>query len=176
MIIQVGFSFAPVGWQTCSGQTLSISQNTALFSLLGTTYGGNGTTTFLLPDLRSRVAIGAGQGPGLSNYVQGQAAGVENVTILQSNMPTHSHTLNVSSTKATLQLAATGSTLGHTKDGAPTPVALPEIYCPAGTATNIPLAPSSIGFSGSGLPINILPPYLAILNIIALVGIFPSRS
>ena len=94
-IRMVGFNFAPVGWALCAGQLLSISQNAALFSLLGTTYGGNGTTTFGLPDLRSRVAINQGQGLGLSAYVMGEVGGVENVTLNISQMPHSNHTMGV---------------------------------------------------------------------------------
>src|SRR5215831_8639728 len=93
MIILVGFTFPPRGWAFCQGQLLPISQNTALFSLLGTTYGGNGQTTFALPDLRGRVPVGFGQGPGLSNYTQGQVGGVENVTLAINQMPIHTHAL-----------------------------------------------------------------------------------
>src|SRR5579872_1398054 len=87
-------NFAPAGWALCNGQLLSISQWTALFSILGTTYGGNGQTTFGLPDLRGRVPIHPGQGPGLSNYVLGQAGGVETVTLAIQNLPAHNHSLN----------------------------------------------------------------------------------
>ena len=90
-IMLVGFNFAPVGWALCNGQILSITQNTALFSLLGTTYGGNGTTTFALPDLRGRAAVGFGQGPGLSNYDLGQSTGTETVTLTVGQMPAHNH-------------------------------------------------------------------------------------
>jgi len=95
-----GFNFAPRGWQQCNGQTLSISANAALFALLGTTYGGNGTTTFNLPDLRGRVAISQGQGPSTSNYVIGEAAGTETVTLLSTQMPQHTHTVNAVSNAA----------------------------------------------------------------------------
>lgn len=185
MIIQVGFNFAPSGWNICDGSTLSISQNTALFSLLGTNFGGNGTTTFQLPDLRGRVAIGAGQGPGLSLYNVGQRGGAENVTLTTANMPAHTHsastpTFNASSTtKATLQVPAAGSVLGHTIDGAPNPTSLPQIYCPAGTTASVALGgvgPITIGLAGNGLPAATVPPYLAILHAIALTGIFPSRG
>ena len=91
----VGFNFAPRGWAMCQGHLLSIAQNTALFSLLGTTYVGDGRTTFGLPDLRSRVAIGMGQGPGLSNYVEGQSSGLETVTLNTNQLPSHTHTLQV---------------------------------------------------------------------------------
>src|SRR3954468_23228168 len=88
-----GGNFAPRGWAFCNGQILSIAQNTALFSLLGTTYGGNGQTTFGLPDLRGRVAVSAGQGPGLSNYSLGELAGSESVTLTSANMPAHNHSV-----------------------------------------------------------------------------------
>jgi microcystin-dependent protein len=190
MIIQVGFNFAPLGWHACDGATLPISQNTALFSLLGTTYGGNGTTTFQLPDLRSRVAIGVGQGIGLSPYVEGQQSGAEGVSLTVANLPAHTHSATFASnssfsattTKATLQSPAAGSVLGHSVDGAPNPAALPEIYCPSGTAPNVALSGLNVagsvgvGVTGNGLPVQTLPPCLAILNVIAMQGIYPSRS
>lgn len=94
-IILFAGTFAPRGWAFCQGQILSISQNTALFSLLGTTYGGNGQTTFALPDLRGRAPIGTGQGPGLSSISLGQMAGTENVTLLITQLPAHTHTVTV---------------------------------------------------------------------------------
>ena len=96
-----GFTFAPRGWAFCNGQTMAISQSTALFSLLGTTYGGNGINTFALPNLQSRVPIHFGTGAGLSTYVQGQAAGEENHTLLTTEMPAHTHTARASSGDAT---------------------------------------------------------------------------
>src|SRR5689334_14491352 len=102
-------NFAPRGWALCNGQILPIAQNTALFSLLGTTYGGNGQTTFALPDLRGRAPIGTGQGPGLSNVDLGQVGGTENVTLLTSNMPMHNHSLNASSAAA--DVGAPGATV-----------------------------------------------------------------
>ncbi|MGH7113273.1 MAG: phage tail protein, partial [Stellaceae bacterium] len=94
MIEAFGFDFAPRGWALCAGQTLPIAQNQALFALLGTTYGGNGTTNFNLPDLRSRIAVGFGQGPGLSSYAQGTTGGEAAHTLLTSEVPTHTHNLN----------------------------------------------------------------------------------
>src|SRR5580658_9427903 len=88
------YNFAPRGWAFCAGQILSISQNTALFSLLGTMYGGNGTSNFALPDLQGRVPISAGQGPGLSNYTQGEEGGLENVTLVSNQNGIHNHSLN----------------------------------------------------------------------------------
>src|SRR5439155_18983562 len=95
-----GFNFAPRGWAFCQGQLLPIAQNTALFSLLGTTYGGNGQTTFALPDLRGRVAVGFGQGPGLSNIDLGQVSGAETATLTQAQMPAHGHLASVSQAAA----------------------------------------------------------------------------
>src|SRR5215211_5023310 len=92
-IMLVPYNFAPRGWAFCQGQIMSIAQNTALFSLLGTTYGGNGQTTFALPDLQGRFPNGAGQGPGLSSYTLGQVAGAESVTLTQQQMPLHTHQL-----------------------------------------------------------------------------------
>lgn len=162
----VGFNFAPVGWALCQGQPLSIAENPALFSLLGTTFGGDGVNTFNLPDLRSRVALGQGQGPGLSNYVQGQAAGVEAVTLTAGQAPAHSHPLmaaaNVSASNPGPALA-----LG-------TPETAVKMY--GGTGASTALAPSSIGAFGSSLPHENRQPYLALNYIAALTGIFPSRS
>ena len=95
-IRMVGFNYAPYGWAFCAGQTMSVPQNAALFALLGVIYGGNGQTTFQLPDLRGRSPVGMGQGPGLSNIVLGEAAGTESTTLTMSNMPTHTHTASVS--------------------------------------------------------------------------------
>src|SRR5687767_4659649 len=100
-------NFAPRGWAFCQGQILSIAQNTALFSLLGTTYGGDGQTTFALPDLRGRVPVGTGQGPGLSPYQAGQKSGVENTTLLSTQMPAHVHTANTTVTPASTLAATT---------------------------------------------------------------------
>jgi microcystin-dependent protein len=177
-IIQGGWNFAPLGTALCNGQLLAISQNQALFSLLGTTFGGNGVQTFGLPNLQGRVPIHWGQGQGLSPYVIGQSAGSENQTLTVQNLPAHTHpaALNASGgTKATLQIPAAGSTLGHSDDRAGTG-SLPAIYCPANTATNTALGGLTIGLSGNNTPFSNLQPYLAITFAILLVGIFPSRS
>jgi len=183
MIIQVGFTFAPYGWNQCDGSTLSISQNTALFSLLGTNYGGNGTTTFQLPDLRGRVSVGVGQGPGLSVYTQGQKAGTENTTLLISNLPQHNHTatapiLSAATVKANSNIPSANAVLAKTPDGS-TVLSDPQLYAPAGTATPVALSGVSaptIGMTGSSVPFSTLQPYLANINAIALQGIFPSRN
>ena len=110
-LMLVPYNFAPRGWAFCNGQIMSIAQNTALFSLLGTTYGGNGQTTFALPDLRGRVAVSAGQGPGLQNYSLGEIAGSETVTLISSQMPAHTHLVGAStgSAQATPDNAFPGS-------------------------------------------------------------------
>src|SRR5690606_5341046 len=105
-IMMVGFNFAPKGWAFCDGRLLSIAQNTALFSLLGTTYGGDGQTTFALPDLRGRTAIGMGQGPGLSQRAQGEMSGTENVTLIQTQIPAHTHALMASTADGTTSAPA----------------------------------------------------------------------
>jgi microcystin-dependent protein len=203
-----GFNFAPRGWALCQGQIMSISQNTALFSLLGTNYGGNGVQTFGLPDLRGRVAVGQGQGPGLSPYTIGELAGSENVSILISNMPSHTHlatftsggggtpptitaTLNASNQTATQSVPGTS---GANTLGAPTAtvarVVTPVLGYVSDANPTIPLVGLSASLSGgsigsgtvtnaltgSGLPINILSPFLCINYSIALSGIFPSRN
>ncbi|WP_400193058.1 phage tail protein [Hymenobacter sp. B81] len=168
-----GGNFAPQGWAFCNGQLMSIAQNSALFSILGTTYGGDGVTTFGLPDLRSRVAVGMGQGPGLSNYVQGQMAGTENVTLLANQMPAHTHMLNASSQPGATNAPAGGVLalpVGSTGGGE-------EVTVNAfGTAPDTTLNPASVGVSGGNMPHENLQPYLALNYIICLEGIYPSRS
>jgi microcystin-dependent protein len=166
MIALFGFNFAPRGWALCNGQLLPIAQNTALFALLGTIYGGNGVTTFALPDLRGRVPIHFGQGTGLSNYSQGQAAGAETTTLLVANMPAHNHSLNAVSDTGTTSAPA-GAFLGNTG-------ALDREYKTSGTG--VVMNSGAIGNSGSGQPFNILQPYLVVSYCIALQGIFPPRD
>ena len=189
-ILQGGWNFAPVGWHLCNGALLSIQQNTALFSLLGTNFGGNGQTTFALPDLRGRRAIGTGQGPGLQDYVIGEAAGTEVTTLTTNNMPIHSHTatfssnstFNATQTKATLNTPDNNLVFGRAVDSDPSPSAVPALYCPAGTATSVALGglnvagTVTVGATGGSQPFSILDPYLAITTVIALQGIFPSRN
>jgi microcystin-dependent protein len=176
-IVGFGGNFAPRGYALCQGQLLSIAQNTALFSILGTTYGGNGQTTFALPDLRGRAPIGQGQGPGLQNYSLGQNGGTESTTLQTGNLPSHTHagTLNATTTKATSQVAAAGSLLAKSVDTGGT--AVPDIYVPAATTgAQVALGGLTIGNTGSNLPFAILSPYLTINWLIALEGIFPSRN
>jgi microcystin-dependent protein len=175
MIFAFGSNFAPQGFLFCSGQLLAIAPNTAVFSLLGTTYGGNGTTTFGLPDLRGRAPIGQGQGPGLSNYVLGQSAGVESVSILISNLPQHTHALNANTAAGTTGVPGTTTYLSKGPSTGSGPNATVEnIYTTA--APNTTLAPTAVGLTGSNIPLSILQPYLAVSYIIATQGIFPTRN
>ncbi|GAA4363072.1 tail fiber protein [Hymenobacter saemangeumensis] len=167
-------NFAPRGWAICDGSLLPISQNTALFSLLGTMYGGNGTTTFALPDLRGRVPVGVGQGPGLSPYTQGQLSGSENVTLTTGQMPAHNHLLNGSSTPGTTDalagnfLALPNGTTNNTEEAVTV-----HAY---GPSANVTANPAAIGAAGGNQPVPVLQPLLAINYIICLEGIYPSRN
>lgn len=190
MIIIFAGNFAPRGWQLCWGQLLSIAQNTALFSLVGTTYGGNGQTTFGLPDLRGRMPIGQGQGPGLPNISLGEIAGAPSTTLLITNMPAHNHTGVISGGQATIPATAqAGST--NTPGNTLSPAQLPSIgsgpnaqpikgYGASDNTTT--LAPGTvtgnvnIGISGGSQPFSIMNPYLGVNYCIALQGIFPSRN
>lgn len=190
-------NFAPRGWAFCQGQLLAISSNTALFSLLGTTYGGNGQSTFALPDMRSRVPVGTGQGAGLSNIIQGEMAGVENVTILSTQMPAHSHGVTTTATATStgsMQVAGTGSNasttptatnniLGASGAGGPPSAAIwsDQLSNPVTLANpesinttlnvNVTVQPT-----GSSQPLPIRNPSLGMNFIIALEGIYPSRN
>lgn len=158
-------NFAPRGWATCDGQLLPISQNTALFSLLGTFYGGNGLSNFALPNLQGSIPIHPGQGPGLSQRFLGEQGGSEFVTLLQSEIPSHNHAMGVSATDALEpapvdQLFAKGIGVG--------------MYAVASGITQ--LNNSAIAPSGGNLPHNNMMPYLAVLYCIAMQGVFPPRQ
>jgi microcystin-dependent protein len=161
-----GGNFAPTGWAFCDGQLLAISQNTALFSLLGTNYGGNGQTNFALPNLRGRTPLHAGQGPGLTDRPLGSSGGVETVTLTEANVAPHSH-----SAIASAGAASTGNPAGALL--AATAAANP-IYVGAPGAT-LTMGPLSI-VGGASTPHNNLQPYLVLSFIIALQGIYPPRS
>ena len=169
-------NFAPRGWQLCQGQLLSIAQWTAVFALVGTTYGGDGQTTFGIPDFRSRFAVGTGQGPGLSSYTLGQMAGTESNALTVANLAAHNHPLtgsvspqaNNDGTGATSdpsgrRLAATGTNIftGATTD-------LVNMAADASTL--------AVGNTGSNQPVNNLAPYLSVEFIMCVEGIFPSRD
>jgi microcystin-dependent protein len=170
-VMLVAFDFVPRGWAACNGQLLAINQNAALFSLLGTQYGGNGTTNFALPDLRSRVPVGYGQGPGLDDVSIGERAGLESVQVLSANMPSHTHPLNVQSGTGTTPVPGTGTVLAQTvaDDGNP-------VSSYSSSAPNTTIVAASVGTTGSGTPVGIRNPYLGLQYIIAVQGIFPSRN
>ncbi|MES2821620.1 MAG: tail fiber protein [Pseudomonadota bacterium] len=174
-IRMVGFNFAPRGWALCQGQIMSIAQNSALFSLLGTAYGGNGQTTFGLPDLRGRSPVGPGQGPGLSPITQGEVSGSENVSLLATNMPMHSHPTSVEvagvATKPTTVPSATNNVLGASSGGPGSA----SIWS-TDLATPVAMAGVVSGTAGGSQPFAIRNPFLGINFAIALEGIFPSRN
>jgi microcystin-dependent protein len=160
----VAFNFAPKGYAFCNGQILAINQNTALFSILGTTYGGNGTTTFALPNLQGCVAVSSGQGPGLSSYNLGQVGGSQNVT-LATNQTAHTHSVKASSTANSN--AASGNFPG------PAPAGGDNIY---GGSTDTAMHPQVAGQSGGGQPHSNMQPYTVLNYVIALTGVFPTRN
>jgi microcystin-dependent protein len=164
------YNFAPKTWAYCAGQLLSIQQNAALFSLLGTQYGGNGVQTFALPDLRGRVIMGSGNSTnGNGNVIQGQVSGTETVTLLQSQMPMHNHLWKATSA------ASTNAPPGGNYYGAGRKAGTPAgLYGPF--VSPVPLATSTVGITGGSQPHNNMQPYLVLAYCIALQGIFPSRN
>ncbi len=169
-IFIAGYTYCPRGTTSAEGQLLAISQFTALFSLYGTTYGGNGTTNFQLPDLRSRSPIGQGPGPGLSNYPQGAEGGVENITLTTNQLPTHSHTatVNVSRSNATTR-APTNAYFSRA-----TTNTYEENTAPTGDTMNA--GTLSVANTGNGQAYNNRNPYLSLRYCVVLEGIFPSRN
>ncbi|OXB08677.1 phage tail protein [Flavobacterium plurextorum] len=157
-------TFAPRGWLFCNGQLLPIPQYSTLFSIIGTTYGGDGINNFALPDLRGRVPVGQGQGPGLSPRNLGETSGNENVTLTISNMPAHNHQLNASTAVGTSNVP-TGNVLANTS-------VLDKEY---NGSPNTAMNNASIGISGSNAPVTIMQPFQTINFIIAIEGIYPPR-
>ena len=164
-IILVPYNFAPNGWLPCDGRLMSIAQNSALFSLLGTQYGGDGMSTFALPDLRGRVPMGQGNGPGLTNTVIGELKGSETNTLSVSQMPIHNHTVNAVLAEGN-QNSPNGNLPADTKT-------LDKEY--SDTAATTTMKASMIGNSGGSQPINNMQPTLTMMYIIAIQGIYPSR-
>jgi len=162
------FNFPPTGWAFCNGQLMPISQNTALFALLGTVYGGDGKSTFALPDLQGSAPMQPGQGQGLSLRDLGEMSGVESITLLQSEIPLHTHTLRASLEDATQgSLTANNVIYAQTSGG--------TLYQTNTSANIVQLAPQALALAGGGLPHNNMQPYLTLNFCIALQGIFPQR-
>lgn len=164
-----GFNFPPKGWAFCDGQILPLSQNTALFSLLGTIYGGDGKSTFALPNLQGSVPMHPGQGPGLSLHDLGEVSGVESVTLLQSEMPSHAHSVGRALADAGNSITPVNSVWAQSAAGRGA-AALYKDGAPTGQV-NV----NSLNFAGGNLPHNNMQPYLTLNFCIALQGIFPAR-
>jgi len=167
-IVMFGGNFAPRGWALCDGQLLPISSHSALFSILGTTFGGDGRTTFALPDLRGRTPIHAGHGPGLSDRRLGAKGGAETTTLTTNQLPSHSHALNGSSNVAD-QKSASGGFLPSNGRSQPDNLYASAVGTPAAMG-------NSVSNTGGGQPFNNMQPFTAVNYIIALEGTFPSRS
>ena len=166
-VVAVGFNFAPVGWHLCDGSLLSISQYSALFSLLGTNFGGDGQNTFGLPDLRGRAALGAGQGPGLQSYVLGQLGGVESVTVTSSQFAGHTHALSAAAA-VTTPTPGSAVVLG-------TPATGTSMYTNTGASTTLAGGTVAVSQGGNG-PHENRQPRTTVNYIIALEGIYPTQS
>lgn len=170
-------NFAPRGYALANGQLLSIAQNTAVFSILGTTYGGNGQTNFALPDTRGRVVVGPGQGPGTSFYTLGEVGGAEQVTLTTAQLPAHNHAANTTVTVRGQSAqgnadAPTGNTWAAKNRGVQYSSVAPNVDMMADTV----VASTTVGITGGNQPVSIVQPYVAINYLIALEGIFPSRN
>lgn len=163
-----GGNFAPTGWALCNGQLLPISQNTALFSLLGTFYGGDGKSTFGLPNLQGSVPLGQGQGPGLSEYFIGQTGGAPNTTLLVSEMPAHTHNLRGNFNTAEVNDPSPARSFARSNPG--------QLYQSDAASNLTQMAPQVANISGGSLPHNNMQPYLAVTFIIAMQGVFPPRG
>ena len=173
-ILPVGFNFAPYGWQMCQGQILPISQYSALFSLLGINFGGNGQSNFGLPDLQGRMAMGYGDGPGLPSNNMGDTGGANSQPILTSYMPTHNHTM---------QCAPAGAASGNGTAAGNYPATITDNngnpingYITNSASANLTMNPLAVSVVGSGIPVQTVSPYLGVNFIICMSGIFPTRG
>jgi microcystin-dependent protein len=166
-IRMVGFNFAPRGWAFCNGQLLPLSQNTALFSLLGTTYGGDGKSTFALPNLQGSAPMHPGQGPGLSLHDLGESSGSEAITLLTSEMPAHNHSALPKTSLGNSQTPGGQAWAGAT---------LVKQYLDKTTVPNVQMNPGALAVAGASFPHNNMPPYLVVNFIIAMQGVFPPRT
>jgi microcystin-dependent protein len=161
------FNFAPTGWAFCDGQLLPLSQNTALFSLLGTTYGGNGKSNFALPNMQGNAPMHPGQGPGLSLHDLGETGGAQNVTLLESEIPSHTHTLRGNNTLGDTPFPANNTLARYGNFNA---------YQQTTNANLVNMAPQALAPAGGSLPHNNMQPYLTLNFCIALQGVFPPRG
>ena len=161
------FNFAPKGWARCDGQLLPISQNTALFSLLGTTYGGDGKSNFALPDLQGRAPMHPGQGPGLSQHDLGETGGTETATLLQTEIPAHNHLVGAQNTPLGGVATPAGNTLNRPASG--------NLYNVASPAP-VAMSPEELAPAGGDLPHDNMQPYLTLNFCIALQGVYPPRT
>lgn len=161
------FNFAPKGWAFCDGQLMPLSQNTALFSLLGTTYGGNGKSNFALPDLQGRAPMHPGQGPGLSLHDLGETGGNDTVTLIESEIPSHSHSLGAQSTPLGGSAIPAGNVLSRPASGNLYATTNPQL---------VPMSSQALATAGGNQPHNNMQPYLTFYFCIALQGVFPPRT
>jgi microcystin-dependent protein len=162
-----GGNYAPVDWALCNGQFIPLQQNQALYAVIGTSFGGDGVSTFALPDLRGRVPIHPGQGAGLSTYVLGQHGGSENTTLSTANLPAHTHALNAS---------AEGGTQASPSGGVPAVESTGTSQNYSSNAPDVTMSAKTVGATGSGTPVSIIQPYVCVSFIICLEGIYPTRS
>jgi microcystin-dependent protein len=176
-ILLFGGNFNPRGFALCAGQLLPLSQNTALFSLLGTFYGGNGTSNFALPDLRGRTPIGQGQGSGgVSFYSVGEQTGSETVSLLQSNLPMHNHLVNAVLLAGDQTTPSSFILAEGPKSGSGPTAKSSSFYNTSAPNTTLNIQSISVNSGGAGIPVSIMQPYLCVTAIIALTGIFPARN
>jgi microcystin-dependent protein len=173
-ILMFGGNFAPAGWMICNGQTLPISENDVLFQLIGTTYGGDGESTFQLPNLGGRIPVHMGQGPGLSNYAIGQSAGVESVTLTVQQIPQHSQLAVANANPGTISTPAVSSILAT--EAVSNGTNNPYTYAPYDSATQVTLPSSAIGTAGGSQPHENIQPVLAVTICISLFGVFPTPT
>ena len=164
-----GFNFPPSGWAFCNGQLMAISQNTALFSLLGTYYGGDGKSNFALPNFQGNAPLNYGQGAGLSQYVLGEVGGEQSVTLLQTEMPSHSHAANA-------YAGAGGQNPGPANTWSELTQRGQQAYTPSNSDHNVTMSPNALSVVGGNQPHNNMQPYLTLNFCIALQGVFPARS
>lgn len=174
-ILMFAGTFPPAGWATCQGQTMPISENETLFNLIGTTYGGDGQSTFMLPDLQGRVPVHMGQGSGLSNYQIGQSGGVESVTLTTQQIPAHNHMVQINSGNASNSQTSPGPSviLADAQVGGGN---IPNPWAPYNSGAQTQLNPNTVGGAGGSQPHENIQPYLTVTLCISLFGVYPSPT